>query len=264
MPIAESVAEPVPESGTPAELSPSGPYRAFKQPGLVRLCVAWIGLGLFGHDPWKPDDATSFGVTLEMLKHGDWVLPHLAGVALPDRPPIFHMLAAATASAFGGLMPVHDAARIAIAVCLALTLWLLALSGRELYGRAFRWLPVLIFIGCIGLWDRAHQLSPDIGLLVAFALALYALALAPRRAIIGGALLGVALGLAFLCKGSAASALIALTAVLLPLFEPWRTRRYPVTLGVALLVAAPLLLAWPLALYLRDPGWLAALPAARD
>ena len=221
------------------------------------LCVAWIGLGLFGHDPWKPDDATSFGVTLEMLKHGDWVIPHLAGAALPDRPPLFYALAAATATAFGGLMPVHDAARIAIAVCLALTLWLLALAGRELYGRAFRWLPVLIFIGCIGLWDRAHQLSPDIGLLVAFALALYALALAQRRAIVGGALLGVAVGVAFLCKGSAAAALIALTAVLLPLFPPWRTRRYPLTLGIALLVAAPLLLAWPLALYLRDPGWLA-------
>jgi 4-amino-4-deoxy-L-arabinose transferase-like glycosyltransferase len=257
MPIAEPVADPIAESGNPAELSPSGPYRALKQGGLVLLCVAWIGLGLFGHDPWKPDDATSFGVTLEMLKSGDWLVPHLAGIALPDRPPLFYALAAATATAFGGLMPLHDAARIAIAVCLALTLWFLALAGRELYGRAFRWLPVLIFIGCIGLWDRAHQLSPDIGILVAFALALYALALAPRRAIIGGALLGGAVGLAFLFKGSAASALIALTAVLLPLFEPWRTRRYLGTLGIALVVAAPPLLAWPVALYLRDPGWLA-------
>jgi hypothetical protein len=166
MPIAEPVADPIAESGDPAELSPSGPYRALKQGGLVLLCVAWIGLGLFGHDPWKPDDATSFGVSLEMLKHGDWLLPHLAGVALPDRPPLFYALAAATATAICGFMPLHDAARVAIALCLALTLWLLALAGRELYGRAFRWLPVLIFIGCIGLWDRAHQLSPDIGLLV--------------------------------------------------------------------------------------------------
>jgi hypothetical protein len=70
MPIAEPVADPIAESGNPAELSPSGPYRALKQGGLVLLCVAWIGLGLFGHDPWKPDDATSFGVTLEMLTHG--------------------------------------------------------------------------------------------------------------------------------------------------------------------------------------------------
>jgi 4-amino-4-deoxy-L-arabinose transferase-like glycosyltransferase len=253
MPIAETITE----SRNPVQLSPSAPYLAFKQGGLVLLCVAWIGLGLFGHDPWKPDDATSFGVTLEMLKHGDWIVPHLAGIALPDRAPLFYALAAAAATAFGGVMPIHDAARIAIAFCLALTLWLLSLAGRELYGRSFGWWPVLIFIGCIGLWDRAHQLSPDIGVLAAFALALYALALAPRRAVIGGALLGVAVGVAFLCKGSAAAALIGMTAVLLPFFPSWRTRRYLATLAIALLVAAPMVIAWPLALYLRDPGWLA-------
>jgi 4-amino-4-deoxy-L-arabinose transferase-like glycosyltransferase len=253
MPIAEPIADP----RATAELSPSGRYRAIKQAGLVLLCGVWIALGLVGHDPWKPDDATSFGVVLETLKHGDWIVPHLAGIALPDRPSLFYAFAAATATAFGGVMPAHDAARIAIAVCLALTLWLLALTGRELYGRAFRWLPVLIFIGCIGLWDRAHQLSPDIGLLVAFALALYALALAPRRAIAGGVLLGLAIGVAFLCKGSAPAALIGLTAVLMPFLPSWRTRRYPATLGIALVVAAPMVLAWPLALYLRDPGLLA-------
>ena len=253
MPIAEPIADP----GAGAELTPSGPYRTLKQGGLILLCFAWIGLGLFGHDPWKPDDATSFGVALEMVKKGDWLVPHLGGTALPDRPPLFYVVSAAAAMTFGGVMPLHDAARIAIAVCLALTLWLLALTGREIYGRAYRWLPVLIFIGCIGLWDRAHQLSPDIGLLVAYALALYALALAPRRAIAAGALLGLAVGIASLCKGSAAAALIALTALLLPLFPSWRTRRYPATLGVALVVAVPMVLAWPVALYLRDPGLLA-------
>src|SRR5205085_8017699 len=51
--------------------------------------------------------------------------------------------------------------------------------------------------------------------------------------------------------------LIAVTAALLPLFPAWRTRRYLLTLAVALLAAAPLLLAWPLSLYLRDPGFFA-------
>src|SRR5574337_173158 len=142
-----------------AELSPSGPYRTLKQTGLVLLCAAWIVLGLFGHDPWKPDDATSFGVAYDMLRHGDWIVPDLAGVAQPDRPPLFYAFAAATARVFEGLLPLHDGARIAVGISLALALWLLSLSGRELYGRAFRWLPVLLFIGCVGLWERAHQLS---------------------------------------------------------------------------------------------------------
>ena len=44
-------------------------------------------------------------------------------------------------------------------------------------------------IGSIGLWDRGHQLSPEIGALLADAIALYALALVLRRNVIGGALL---------------------------------------------------------------------------
>jgi len=239
--------------GTP-ELSPSGPYRALKQAGLVFLCAAWIVLGLIGHDPWKPDDATSFGMAYDMLRHGDWAVPELAGVAQPDRPPLFYAFAAATARAFEGLLPLHDGARIAVGISLAAALWLLSLSGRELYGRAFRWLPVLLFIGCVGLWERAHQLSPDVGVLAADALALYALALAPRRPALGGLLLGFAAGLAFLMRGALGAALIALTAMVLPAFAPWRRRGYAATLFIAAAVALSLSLAWPLDLYLRAPA----------
>ncbi|HEY7943414.1 MAG TPA: glycosyltransferase family 39 protein [Casimicrobiaceae bacterium] len=250
MPLADPIAHP----GDASDLSPSGRYRAFKQAGLVLLCAAWILLGLFGHDPWKPDDATTFGAAYDVLRHGDWLAPQLAGAPTAERPPLFYALAAASAAALRPLLALHDGARVANALCLALTLWLLALAGRELYGGAFRWLPVLVFIGCIGLWDRAHALAPEIGLLPAFALALYALALAPRRAAMAGVLLGAAAGIAFLTRGTAWPALIGLTALLLPAFRAWRTRRYAGTLALALLVAAPLLIAWPLALHLRDPA----------
>jgi 4-amino-4-deoxy-L-arabinose transferase-like glycosyltransferase len=248
------LADPTAPSGEASDLSPSGRYRVFKQAGLVLLCAAWILLGLFGHDPWKPDDATTFGIAHDILSNGDWLAPQLAGAPTADRPPLFYALTAASAATLAPLLPLHDGARVANAVCLALTLWLLALAGRELYGRPFRWLPVLVFIGCIGLWDRAHALAPEVGLLPACALALYALALAPRRALAAGALLGISAGTAFLVRGTPWLAMIALTAIVLPLFPTWRTRRYAGTLAVAAVVAAPLLLAWPLALYLRDPA----------
>lgn len=250
-----------------SDLSPSGQYRALKQAGLVLLCAAWILLGLFGHDPWKPDDATTFGVAHDVLRQGDWWAPQLAGAPPAARPPLFYALAAASAKVASPLLELHDGARVANALCLALTLWLLALSGRELYGRAFRWLPVLIFVGCIGLWDRAHALAPEVGLLPAFALALYALALAPRRAATAGLLLGLAMGMAFLIHDTAWAAMIALPALILPAFRPWRTARYGGTLAIALLVAAPLMIAWPLAMYVRDPAlfaqWLAGQSLSR-
>jgi 4-amino-4-deoxy-L-arabinose transferase-like glycosyltransferase len=246
------LADPTRSTEDATELSPSGPYRAIKQAGLVLLCALWVALGLFGHDPWKAEDATSFGVVSEMLRHGDLLVPKIAGAPAPDRAPLFHALAAGTAAAFGAVLPLHDGARIANALCLAATLWLLALTGRELYGRAFRWQPVLIFIGCVGLWDRAHFLSPDIGLLAAYALALYALALAPRRRTLGGVLLGLAAGFAFLCRGALAPALMALVAVLLPLFDAWRRRDHLTTIAIAVAVALPLVVVWPLALYWRD------------
>jgi 4-amino-4-deoxy-L-arabinose transferase-like glycosyltransferase len=240
-----------------SELSPSGPYRAVKQFGLVLLCAAWILLGLFGHDPWKPDDATAFGIAYDMLKQGDWIVPHLASTPVPDRPPLFYALAAAAAAALRDVLPLHDGARVAVGLCLGATLWLLALTARELYGRAFRWLPVLLFIGCIGLWDRGHELSAEIGALLADALALYALALILRRHLAGGALLGLAVGAAFLSRGTLGAAVIALTACVLPFFAPWRSRRYAQGVALAIAIAAPMLVVWPLALYLRAPELLA-------
>jgi 4-amino-4-deoxy-L-arabinose transferase-like glycosyltransferase len=253
---------PRPEAAS--ELSPSGPYRAYKQLGLVLLCAAWILPGLFGHDPWKSDDATSFGIAYDMLRSGDWIVPHIAGVPAPDRAPLFYVLAAACAWAFGGLLALHDAARLAVALCLGVTLWLLSLTGRELYGRPFRWMPVLLFVGCVGLWDRAHSLSPDVGALLAETLALYSIALAARRPVLGGVLLGLAAGLAFLCRGSAAAALIAVTALVVAAFAPWRSRRYALTALLALVVAAPLIAAWPAALYLRSPALFAQWHEAQD
>src|ERR1700746_2722589 len=129
MPLTETLER----ADSAAELSPSGPYRALKQAGLVLLCAAWIVLGLIGHDPWKPDDAVSFGVAHDMIRSHDWIVPHLAGVPQPERPPLFYAFAAATAGALNGVLALHDGARVAVGLGLAATLWarVVAGGGRE-------------------------------------------------------------------------------------------------------------------------------------
>ncbi len=255
------------ESVDPTSVSPSGPRRAWKQLGLVLLCGAWIALGLTGHDPWKTEDAVTIGVTWEMAQRGDVVVPYLAHEPWLERPPLVPALAAATMWLASPPLAPHDAARLAAGLMLVAVLALTAYASRELNGRAFRWMPVLILVGSIGLWDRAHALSPDLGVMVGVAAALYGFALALRRPLAGGALIGLGATFAFLSRGHSGPEWIALTAAILPaLGAPWRTRAYAATSVIALFVAAPLIAAWPLALYLRSPdllsAWLAAEPLA--
>ena len=244
-----------PEPVDPEEVSPSGPLRAFKQFGLVLLCAAWVILGLVGHDPWKTEDATSIGVAADMANRGDIVVPVLAGEPYLARPPLIYAAGALAIKAFSPPLERHNAARLVTGLALALILLVTAQASRELNGRALRWLPVLILIGSIGFWDRAHALSPELGDTAGVAVALYGFALALRRPIAGGIVLGIGVALAFLGRGMLGPVWLVVSALLLPLVDkPWRTRAYGLTLLVALAVALPLALSWPLSLLMRDPA----------
>ena len=244
-----------PEPVDPEEVSPSGPLRAFKQFGLVLLCAAWVGVGLVGHDPWKTEDATSIGVATEMANRGDIVVPTLAGEPYVARPPLIYASGALAIKAMSPPLERHNAARLVVGLALALILLVTAQASRELNGRALRWLPVLILMGSVGFWDRAHVLSPELGDTAGVAVALYGFALALRRPVAGGIVLGIGVALSFLSRGMLGPVWLVVSALLLPLVDkPWRTRAYGLTLLVALSVALPLALSWPLALHVRDPA----------
>jgi 4-amino-4-deoxy-L-arabinose transferase-like glycosyltransferase len=245
----------VPEAVDPTEVSPSGRFRAVKQAGLLLLAVAWVALGLVGHDPWKVEDAVSFGLAWDVAQRGDLVVPHLAGEPWLAQPPLLPDLGAVAIRALSPPLEPFDAARLVAGLALAVLLGFSALASRELAGRALRWPPVLILIGTVGLWDRAHVVSPELAAAAALALALYALALALRRPWLGGVLLGLALGLAFLASGPFVPACLLLAMALLPsLRGPWRTRAYAATAIIALALGLALAATWPIALALRDPA----------
>src|SRR5690349_18984498 len=247
----------------PADPATADPYRAWKQLGLLLLALAWIGLGLAGHDPWKYEDATMFGVSWEMNQRGDYVLPRLAGEVYLPHPPLVPVLAALTQELFAPPLEPFNAARIAVGLLLGLTLLFSALATAELAGSTRAWLPVLILIGSVGMWDRGHVLSGQLGLTTGLAVALYGQALALRRAIPGGALLGAGAAVAFLSNGFGGPAWLAIAAAILVVLGPsFRTRHYALALLVALVVALMLAAPWVIALYERDPAlvdaWLSA------
>jgi len=239
----------------------AGPALAHPLAFTVGLCALWLLPGLIGRDPWKPDDADTFGMVYHLLQSGDWVVPAIAGEPRLEHPPLFVLSAGALAWAIGGVLPLHDAARLASGLYAALTFVLVGLTARELIGPGRGRLAVLSLIGCFGLAVPAHLLVSDVAQLTGFALALYGLALGLRHALWGGLALGTGAGVGFLSGGLLAPACLVLTALLLPLAGPaWRTRRYLMTLALAGVAALPWLLVWPLALYQRSPelfaGWL--------
>jgi len=249
----------VSEAVDPTEVSPSGPWRAVKQAGLIVLAVAWIALGLVGHDPWKVEDATMFGLAFDVAQSGDAAVPKLAGEPFVARPPLLPALGALAIRALTPALEPFDAARVVAGVVLGAILLFTALASRELSGRSYRWMPVLILIGSIGLWDRAHALSPELGQTAGTAIAMYGFALALRRPIAGGVALGVGAALAFGSGGLAGFAWLVVAGAILPLTgPPWRTRAYGVTAALGLLVGVALALPWPLVLALRGNGLLDA------
>jgi 4-amino-4-deoxy-L-arabinose transferase-like glycosyltransferase len=218
------------------------------------LLLIWVFTGLIGHDPWKPDEATSFGVVHSMLQSGDWLVPTLVGEPYLDKPPLYYWSAALSAKLFAPLLPLHDGARLASGLYIGLTLLFLGLAGRKLYGENRGWATAIILIGCLGMMVRGHQIITDLGLLAGCAMMLFGYSLSQERAVRAGVWMGLGVGIGFMSKGFIAPVLFVLIAAALPImFEQWRVRRYFASLAVAALCALPWLTIWPLLLYQHSP-----------
>lgn len=225
---------------------------------LTLLCLAWIVPGLVGHQPWKPDEAYSFGIVHHILKSGDWLVPTLAGEPSMDRLPLYFYTAAVFAKLFSPLLPVHDAARLASGLFMALTLLFAGLSGRELWGEGKGRITVLVMLGCLGLLIRAHELIADVALLAGFAAVLYGFAIGLRCWAWGGLWIGIGTGIGFMSKGALAPLVVVPLALVLPLFQPWRGRRYLWSMFAAVAIAAPWFVVWPALLHAHSPELFAA------
>ena len=220
----------------------------------VVLSIIWIVLGLIGHDPWKPDEAHTFGVVYRLLKGGDWVVPLLAGEPYLDKPPLIYLTAALTSSVFSPILALHDGARLASGLYIAVTMLFVAMTAKELYGTNKSWVAALMLLGCGGLLLRGHQLIPDTAFLAGTAMGLYSLAVSARRPLIGGIWLGTGLGICFLSEGFVEPVMLLITMVLLPVVSPhWRTRQYLLTLAIAIIAAMPWAIIWPMLLEARSP-----------
>ncbi|WP_370448691.1 ArnT family glycosyltransferase [Burkholderia cepacia] len=63
----------------------------------VALGIAYLAPGIIGHDPWKQDEAYTFGIIRHMLDSGDWIVPANTGTPFLEKPPLYDWVAVAFA-----------------------------------------------------------------------------------------------------------------------------------------------------------------------
>lgn len=219
--------------------------------GLFALCLLYILPGLIGRDPWKSDDAATFGVMWTMA-HGtlhDWLWPNIVGLPVTEDGPLPYWIGAICIKLFGWLFGDTMAARVSTIgffLLASTSVWYatyllgrrteaqplkLAFGGQPEardYGRTLADGALLIYLGAIGLLLHNHNTSPDTLAVALVAFAMY-----------GAARL--------FDKGLKRSAIVlGLTLGLLALTSAW-------SLSIAILIALVVLAAW------RDKAALARL-----
>jgi len=221
--------------------------------GFTLLILLYLLPGAINHEPWRGDDVEHFAIVYALL-NGEWLLlPTLAGVPEADFGPLHYWISAVFALAFGWLLPLHDAARLATpAMGILATFWI-ARAAWRLYGRDARASAALLAIGTLGLSVHVHENQPLITLMAAQAMTLAGLALVSDNPLRGS--LQAALGtiFAFLTIGLLG---ILLTLPLMLITAGSSDCRSPRNSG-ALILALTLALGgcalWPVLLGLTEP-----------
>jgi len=260
--------------------------------GLLLLCVLYVAPGFVGRDPWRTDDAAGFGIALTMARGGgaDWLMPNIAGDAMPGQGPLPFWIAGAFAKlgvpwSADALLTEHLMVRLATALLLAATLALVwyasfslarrpgvqpsdpfgASAGSIDFARAIADSVLLVLMASFGLIFRMHETTGDVAQLTWVAAFLFGCALALERPGRGGAIAGAAIAATLLTRGLPLA--IALLAALVAL--PLLVREFRLVAARLLRSALPVallgMLAWPLALLAGDDAarahlaaWLAA------
>ncbi|MBI2754243.1 MAG: hypothetical protein HYX46_12175 [Betaproteobacteria bacterium] len=225
---------------------------------LVLVALAFALPGLVGHDPWKSFDAIAIEIVSQMHRTGDWLVPRIAGEPWIEDPPFYHWVALAFAKAFGWLLPLHGAVRLASGFFVLAALWFVYLAARHsappAERRATAGGAVLVLAGSIGLIVHAHEAVTDLAALAAACAAFVFLSRAEHRPLAAGIGLGASLGIALLSAGPVTPAVLGLAVLAAHLAcRPLRTPRALPFLGATLAAGAVVAASWPLVLAARAP-----------
>ena len=189
------------------------------------VAVLWLAT-LSLRPLFNPDEGRYAEIPREMLSGGDWVIPHLNGIAYIEKPPLQYWATALSLRVFG----LNEfAARLYTALCALATLAVAGLAARRLWGAAAALRAAAVLSSMLLFVALGQLLTLDMSLTLYMTCALAGFLLAQS----GGAaerrwmlLAWAATALGVLTKGLVAAAVPAAVLVLYSLyardFAPWR------------------------------------------
>jgi 4-amino-4-deoxy-L-arabinose transferase-like glycosyltransferase len=195
---------------------------------------------------FNPDEGRYAEIPREMLAGGDWVIPHLNGLAYIEKPPLQYWATAAALSVFG-----HGefAARFYTGCCALVTLGVVWLVAWTLWQTAAAWRAAAVLSSMVLFVVLGQLLTLDMSLTFYMTLSLAGFLLAQPAPLQSGAERGwmlVAWGaaaLGVLTKGLVAAAIPAAVLLLYSAysrdFSPWRRLHAAVGLPLFLAIAVP-------------------------
>ena len=205
------------------------------------LALLWLAT-LSARPLFNPDEGRYAEIPREMLSGGDWVIPHLNGVAYIEKPPLQYW---ATALSFRVLGPSEFAARLYTALTALGTVLLVWLVARRFWSLEAGWRAVAVLSGMLMFVVLGQLLTLDMSLTFYMTLSLAAFLLAqltrqPRRWML---LAWAAAGCGVLTKGLVAAAIPVAVLILYSAysrdFAPWRRLHAKWGLPLFLVITVP-------------------------
>lgn len=228
---------------------------------IVLGLAAIVFLGCMVSPPSLMDDvdAAQPQIARNMIDSGDWVTPHLNGVAYLEKSPLKYWLIAVSMEIFG----VRDwAARLPVALSAVGLCWLVFRIGCWAFSDKAGLYAGVVLSTCVGLFLFTRFLIPDVLLTFTITLALFSFARAldetELRPRLWAAVMAVSIGLGLLTKGliaglfpvGAALTYLGVSGQILQ-WETWRRLRVFSGVLIVLAIAAP----WHVLATLRNPPY---------
>jgi 4-amino-4-deoxy-L-arabinose transferase-like glycosyltransferase len=194
---------------------------------------------------FNTDEGRYAEIPREMLSGGDWLIPHLNGLAYVEKPPLQYWATALSLRVFG---PGEFGARLYTALSALFTVLIVSLTATRLWGAAAGWRAGALLASMVLFLIMGQLLTLDMSLTWYVTLALVGFLRAQAPA--SGSrergwmlLVWTATALGVLTKGLVAAVLPAAVLVLYSLYArdwaPWRRLHLTVGLPVFLAIAVP-------------------------